>query len=529
MINRPPSIKLLAVESGISALGFRKIIGIARVLNPESDVYFLPVDNLYSFTSHLFSSRKSDFDDKDIDTIVNEFSNANLVCFSSMSPAAEYVEKLARKIKDKNPNVFLLWGGAHCTLCPEEAIKHVDAICIGEGEKTFKRFYEAFKTNGDFTSTPGMWFRTNERIIRNRTGDLCDTGELNVLPHPFMGGDCKIYHHGSGKFRAFRYSDYTRFNGLAYRTVWTRGCPFDCSFCANDAFIELDKGYQRIRFPSVKYIISEIENALGYYPFISTVGFYDDNFIAVPIEIIREFAHEYTRKIGLPFAVFGLSPQFITEEKIEVLANAGMNRMRMGIQSGNSKSLELFNRKTSTEVIRSTVSVLAKAARKFKMIPPAYDIISDNPVESRQDVINTLEFIYTLERPFFLTVFSLRVFPKTRLWEYFKNNPEIDIRQKDSSYLDTEKNMANILLHILSICKPPEMFFKYLLGFVNEKKKQNIIMTAFYYLSKSMYLSNRALRHIQKFDFTAIVGDWLYLAWKMKLIPAHGNRAQKNV
>lgn len=371
-----------------------------------------------------------------------------------------------------------------------------------------------------------MWFNTKGNIRKNSDNGLCQPQELNALPHLYVGMDCALYHPESKKFKAFRYSDYTKFNGLAYRTVWTRGCPFNCSFCANDAFVALDKGYHAIRFPSVNYLIAEIENALRQYPFIATIAFYDDNFIAVPVEIINEFAREYSRKIGLPSAVFGLSPQFVTEDKIELLANAGMNRMRMGIQSGNPTSLELFNRKISPEKISSTVSVLAKAARKFKMIPPSYDIISDNPTEKPFDVLTNLEFIYALERPFSLTVFSLRVFPTTRLWEYFRKNPEIDIRNKDSSYLDTTINMANTLLYMLSVCKPPRILFNYFLKFINAKNDPNKLMVVFYYFSKLAYLSTRALWHIRKFDFTVIVGGWLYYIWKLKLIPTYRNRAK---
>ena len=50
------------------------------------------------------------------------------------------------------------------------------------------------------------------------------------------------------------------------------------------------------------------------------------------------------------------------------------------------------------------------------MIPPAgSDIIVDNPIETREDVVTNLEFIYSLPRPFTLNIYSLRTIPNTHL------------------------------------------------------------------------------------------------------------------
>ena len=52
-------IIFVSVESGITALGFRKVAAIARSLNSETDICFIPVDNLYSFISHIFPNKKT--------------------------------------------------------------------------------------------------------------------------------------------------------------------------------------------------------------------------------------------------------------------------------------------------------------------------------------------------------------------------------------------------------------------------------------------------------------------------------------
>lgn len=511
-------VKFVSVEQTISALGFRRVASVARKLNPKTEIYFLTVGNLYSIITHIFPSHQEFFGEEDLNSIVEDFSNADILCFSSMTPSSSYVEKIASAVKKKNPNIFILWGGTHCIIYPEEAIKYVDAICTWEGEIPFEIFYKAFTEKRNYFTTPSMWFNTADGIIKNKNLSLINSDQLEKFPHIFYDITCKIYDWNSKKFRQFTIHDYVKYNGLAYRTIWTIGCPYSCIYCANNAFINIDENYRKIRYTSVDYMIEEIEIAIKIYPFISTIVFYDDNFIALPIDILKDFSQKYKKRVYLPYVIFGLHPNIITEEKINILAEAGMNRGRMGIQSGNNKMLTLYNRQTSLDRIKKSAIILAKAARKYNMIPPAYDIISDNPLETREDIIETMIFLYELERPYTLTIFSLRVFPKTKLWEYFVNNPIADTRNLTSSYLDTRKTFSNILLYVLATFKPPKWIFLGLLKHVKGYQDEQELHPILHLIVKITYLISRSIPHIIRFDFTTINGKTGYYLWKIGLL-----------
>ncbi|MBU0634276.1 MAG: radical SAM protein, partial [Candidatus Omnitrophica bacterium] len=486
-------VKLVSVEEGITALGFRRIVSIARKFNPDSQVYFLTVGNLYSFATHFFPSNHLNYSDNDFDSISGEFADADILCFSSMTASAFYIEKIIQYVKKKNPKVFVLWGGAHAIIYPDQAIKHADAICTGEGEYPFDMFYRAFTEGKDYSTTPSMWFNTGKGIVKNKNRRLDTPEELSYFPHLYYGLDCSIFDLRRRIFRRFTQADYINYNSLSYRTVWSIGCPFSCAYCANDVFLSNDKDYGWIRYPSVDYIISEIEKAIAIYPFISTVIFYDDSFIGIPLDDIKAFAHEYKKRINLPFLVAGIHPNFVTREKINLLAEAGMNRTRMGIQSASEKTLSFYRRFTSLSKIKESAKILSEATRHYGLIPPAYDIISDNPVESREDIVDTLMFLYELDRPYTLTIFSLRIFPYTKLWDYFRRQPEmIDLCGQTNSYLQTKKNIANILLYILAVMKPPKAFFYWVLRFVKGGNERQSSHPVFYLLVKGIYLSSRA-------------------------------------
>lgn len=520
---------LVSVEEGIAAMGFRRIAAVARQIKPDTDVFFIPVGNLYSFLRHLSPTKNAGFGHNDAELIAKTLSMYDLVCFSSMSPSMPYVTMIIDYIRKYNEKTLILLGGVHAIICQEEAIKPVDGIFTGEGEKSFGKFYKTFLAGEDFTKTPGMLFNIGGDLIKNEQMGLNTNSELNSFPKQYIGLDCNIYDLKSKKIRGLTKFDYIQYYGLSYRTIWTLGCPYRCNYCANDSFIAVDKGYSKLRYAEPEYIIDEIKDACIIHPYISTIAFYDDNFIALPLDVIKEFAARYKKEIGLPFVVFGLHPNIVNEEKISALGDAGMNRGRMGIQSGNKKMLDFYNRRTSLKKVSSSVEILAKAAKKYNMIPPAYDIITDNPLEEREDVVGTLRFLYELERPFTLTIFGLRLFPNTALHRIFN---EIDKSRYDegrsdinkTSYLSTKPSIANILLYILGVFKPPRKIFEYSLRFVrghNERQKYHHIL---HFMVRAVWLGKRGMDHIIRQDFTTISGSYLYYLWKAKLIGSKQGR-----
>ena len=59
-----------------------------------------------------------------------------------------------------------------------------------------------------------------------------------------------------------------------------------------------------------------------------------------------------------------------------------------------------------------------------------YDIIIDNPYEFRKDIIETLNLVLEIQKPFRLQLFSLVFFPGTRLYQKAQNDGIIDANDK---------------------------------------------------------------------------------------------------
>jgi anaerobic magnesium-protoporphyrin IX monomethyl ester cyclase len=206
-------------------------------------------------------------------------------------------------------------------------------------------------------------------------------------------------------------------------------------------------------------------------------------------------------------------PNYVRQDKLQVLTWGGMNRIRMGVQSGSQRILDFYQRPTPVEDVLAASKVCAKFAPKYQ-IPPAYDIIVDNPIETRQDVIDTLEMIYAFGRPLTLNIFSLKVIPNTNL-ELTLREAGVDIEEISSSYINIPPRWANLVLYLLVVWKPPRWIFDRLLKRVRASTEEQKMYPVRATVMRLIYLSKRAIGHL---DFSTIPGYAGYIAWKIGLV-----------
>jgi anaerobic magnesium-protoporphyrin IX monomethyl ester cyclase len=513
-------INLVCVEDSIITLGFRKIASYIKSLNPETSVFFLPLGQnrtlLRILTGHFGDVTKlEDCNNQEIQSIAEALADSDIVGFSCMTGYAEVTKALIKKIRQINPKTYIIWGGIHPIIHPEDAVLHADAICTGEGEYSFKEFLSAFQEGRDYSETKNFWFNQNGNITRNDFLPLHKQEDFDQFPFMYYGEeDEMVFKKGKG-FVPVTTSDYISFNGTTYTTIWSIGCPYECTYCGNTVFIENDKNYRKLRHPSVEYLIAEVKDALKKHPYLSTVMFYDDSFMAIPKVTLEKFAQAWKKEIGIPFVVMGVIPSFVKEEKFEILVEAGMNRVRMGIQSGSDRTLEFFKRPNKEGLIPHAASVIASYSKY--MIPAAYDIIVDNPVENRDDVVATLEMIYDLARPFTLEVFSLKIIPNTAMErDFFEHG--IDHTAIDSNYLFNAPTFSNGLIYLLSVFRPPRWLFNLMLKKVKAYKEEQSMYPIFFFMCRSLWLVKRACSHMRVMDFSTISGRMGWICWRLGLV-----------
>ncbi|MCX5848708.1 MAG: radical SAM protein [Deltaproteobacteria bacterium] len=488
---------------------------IARANHPETEVCYIVPMGFRKFFKLLFKHDDitAGLSDNSLESIGRHFSKSDMVCLSSMTPFADVTKKIIRAIRSANSKIYIVWGGVHPIINPEDAIQFADAICVGEGETAFQTFLSDYEKKRDYTGTKNFWFNADGKIIRNGFLPLHTQEEMEKFPPPLYAERELIYSEAKG-FVTLGLSEYLSFNDLVYNTVWSIGCPNRCTYCANSKFIENDKNYRKLRYPSVDYIIAEIKGVIAKHPHISTIRFHDDNFMAIPFVILQEFAEKWRNEIGKPFWVYGLIPIFVKRDKMAILVSAGMNRIRMGIQSGSDRILEFYKRPNRPGVITSKMNIISDFS-KF-MISPFYDIIVDNPIETRKDILETLNLMYNAPRPYCIFVYSLRIIPNTEMAKDFER---LGIHAKGigQGYKQTKPTIANAMIYMLSIFRPAKCLFSLWLERIDPYKEdsQNTILFPIF---RTLYKFKIVYDQIKSLDFSPFPGRTGWLIWKLGIV-----------
>lgn len=414
-------MRLLLVEitcPDIRAFGVRSLSSYVKKAGQDVNILFIPpyFEHLRSKsgTVHLYS-------DEIISEYVELCRNYDLIGISFMTYYFDRAIQLTEAVKNEL-NLPVVWGGIHASTKPEESLEYADIVCIGEGEEALVELMDNMERDKDISSIRNIWSNNKKSIHRNLSRPLIQ----NIDSLPFPDYDISTHYTYSlfdehivplnEKLMKF-YSLAGPFNQLGtfyqYKTMASRGCPHSCSFCCNSIYRDMYKKQRYLRWRSNEMIFQEIEHVLKLIPYFNSVMFFDDSFFATSSKRMKEFTTEYKQRIGLPIATQS-SPQTTNYEKVKLLVEAGMVYLEMGIQSGSDRINKMYRREqTKEEVIQATKAI---NAFKDKMLPPDYHLILDNNWETDEDVLETLDLVLSIPKPFGLKPSSLVLYPGTELY-----------------------------------------------------------------------------------------------------------------
>jgi radical SAM superfamily enzyme YgiQ (UPF0313 family) len=327
-----------------------------------------------------------------------------------MTYEAPFAAYIGRALKRQFPDMPLMAGGIHPTINPEECLEYADMVCIGEGESTVLEIVNTLADNGNVHKIQNVAVRSEDGVYQNSLRPLID--DLDALPFPgHFPPSSYVYHKDTilpMDLKLFR--QYTRYDGTAYNIISSRGCPFACSYCCN-SFISKLYGTRNIRKRTPENVIEELREEVEKFPDLIFVNIHDDCFLAHPREWHQEFLRGYTKWINRPFIVRS-TPLHLTEEKIEILKEAGLAWVTMGLQSGSERiNKHIYYRNVSNEKFLHATYL----AKKYG-VSGYYDVILDNPFEDEEDIINTLRVLQKIPKPFQLQLFTLTFYKGTDIY-----------------------------------------------------------------------------------------------------------------
>lgn len=303
---------------------------------------------------------------------------------------------IANEIKNIKPSIINVFGGIHPTIVPERVIaeKPVDAIVVGEGETPFIEYLKNIELDKR-VAIDGVIAKYGEDIIGDpKTFQLTDLSKKSM---PFKEAFYQL----------------NPFQKTIYRTVASRGCPYNCTYCANNALKNL-YGNRYFRYRPVENVIEEISLARQIYGF-RYVYFGDDSF-GYDKRWLSEFSNAYEKSVGLPYSCI-VNPMYLDTEKISMLQKSGCVHIQLGIQSLNPLVCrKILNRHIDTGHLAKVIRML-KDARIFIQA----DHIIGIPEEDLSSLDEAVDF-YLENSPDVISVFWLTYFPSVAILNYARAN-----------------------------------------------------------------------------------------------------------
>ncbi|MFC2061706.1 B12-binding domain-containing radical SAM protein [Elusimicrobiota bacterium] len=393
----------------------------------------------------------------------------DIVGVSIMSTHFQLAAEISKRVKTEI-NAHVVWGGIHPTLCPGECLDFADSVCIGEGEGAILDLSERISRQADISDIKNLWIKKGDNIIKNDVRPLI----LNMDEVPFTDfSDKNKYYIENDKVYRHRPTPFYQ-----YIIITMRGCPFECSYCSTSAVKQLYKNEEKYFCRrSVENVIGELKTAVNEFKNLRTIRFWDDIF-TLDKNWLKEFTREYKANFKLPFFCYP-HPQIIDEETIDMLKDAGLRGVKVGIQNGSDfVRKDIFNRTESAEDIIRLGTLLKKYG-----ISVIYDVITDTPFEDEDDMRKTLELLLKLPKPFKIYLHKLCFYKKSEI-----------TRRAIENKLITEDDIIGKQKSIIQQGILPTTIKKY-------RNKDKVFWFSLYYLTGKKFVPNMIIEYLSRNKF----------------------------
>ncbi len=277
-----------------------------------------------------------------------------LICFTAVSTEYRFITNIAKYIKNRYPDIYLLIGGPHVSLNPEEVLSEdFDALCIGEGEYPTLELASQLEKGTVPFGIPNLWIKHGSETEKNSPRPLLQ--DLDKLPFP----DREMWKEWIEEEQESRHP-----------VLLGRGCPFECTYCCNHALRKLADGpYVRFRSPDnileeIKDIVTRFPTKKDFYLEIETIGV-DKNWA---IELCSKF-ERFNETLNKPLS-FGvnlrIAPNLDFENLFSAFEKANFTILNIGVESGSeSVRREILKRNYSNQDIVNVVALAKRHSLKI--------------------------------------------------------------------------------------------------------------------------------------------------------------------
>jgi len=345
----------------------------------------------------------------------------SVVGITAMTPTINSAVRVAKKVKETQSDIFVILGGAHATLLPEETLRsapEIDVIVRGEGEQTTPELAKVIDENPRaINQVLGITYREGDsvRSSPSRPPIL----DLDTLPFP------AFHLLLMGKYRL--HPPFGR-RSPVMPIITSRGCPYRCIFCSKAVF------GKKYRSNSPGYVVDEIRFLKEKFG-VKEIKFYDDVFTLDRRRVIAICVQLRKQGIDIPWSC-ETRVNLVDDELLRVMEDAGCYMIEYGVESGNQGILNNLKKditlEETTEAFKSTHEAGLETVAYFML---------GSPHETPETIRETIEFAQKID-PDFVQFSITTPYPGTELYSLAVEDECVPEKWEEYMYADL-KSAAN--------------------------------------------------------------------------------------
>lgn len=333
----------------------------------------------------------------------------------------------AAKVKQSNPDCKVVVGGPHVNALDEKILQHypfVDAVGRMEGEETVLNIVQG----RPFEQILGITWRNNGNIVRNPTRPMIKNIDALYYDYSLVSQQIEGWKDPEIPY------ELQKLNALPI--IASRGCPFQCAFCA--AHQQWGKTY---RYCSPEELVRRMEYLVSQYN-IGYFRFYDALFLGSEKRALK--LCELLEKAGLDVH-FRIDIRVGTSRNVlERLREVGCDVVGFGVESGSDKILKRMDKRITRQQVEETIRICKEL--DYWMI--GFFMISF-PDETIEDIEKTFELFKFFDRQ---NLQFFKIHPNTSIYDELKQRGEID----DEVWFDPDRGLNTTFGNEIFYCG--EMF-----------------------------------------------------------------------
>ncbi|MFC1813385.1 B12-binding domain-containing radical SAM protein [Thermodesulfobacteriota bacterium] len=336
--------------------------------------------------------------------------NPEIVGFQVWSCDVYPVKESLKIVKKLNKNVVTIVGGAHPSGELQRSLeyfKEADFGFRGEGEEGVALLVK--KLSGDdsiqFDSIPGLIWRDDGKIKLNSPVFVDNLDSLGIPAWDLMppADYPEAPHQGFAK--EFPIAP----------IITTRGCPFNCSFCASHTI-----NGRKVRFRTLDHVLEEISLLRNEYG-VKEIHIEDDNF-TINKKFVQQFCRALIKNGNNIFwhCSSGIRVDSLDVDTFRLMKRSGCYTFTVAIESGSNRVLQLMQKQLTVETVRKQVAMMNRAGCK-----PTGLFMIGFPGEKRQEIEETIKFAKSLnlKRAQFAIFHPM---PGSRIYDELKNQGRLN-------------------------------------------------------------------------------------------------------